>query len=149
MEVILLAKVKGLGQLGDTVNVKNGYGRNFLVPTGKAVSATTKNIALFEERRVELEKAAQDTQQTANTLKEQIEALDLSIACKAADEGKLFGSVNSKMIAEALNNAGVEINKNQVRLDSASIRETGSYSVTIHLQVDIDATLNITVVAED
>ncbi len=148
MEVILLEKVDNLGGLGDKVTVKPGYGRNFLIPTGKAVAATKENVAEFEARRAELEKQAAEQLAAAQTRKEQIEALVVSVARKAGDEGRLFGSVGTADIAEAVTAAGVELNKSEVRLPNGPFHNIGEYEVQIHLHSDVDATLKLQVVAE-
>jgi len=149
MEVILLQKIENLGGLGDKVNVKSGYGRNYLVPTGRAVSATKENLEAFEARRAELEKQAAETQATAEARKIKIEELSVSISRKAGDEGRLFGSVGTADIAEAATAAGVEVVKREVRLPDGPFHNTGEFEVVIHLCTDVDATLQLAVVAEE
>lgn len=149
MEVILLEKIENLGGLGDKVNVKPGYGRNFLIPSGKAVAATKSNLAAFEARRAELEKQAQEALSAAEARKARLEALTgISVARKAGDEGRLFGSVGTADIAEAVTAAGVELNKREVRLPEGPLHTTGEFEIQLHLHTDVDATLNLSVVGE-
>lgn len=149
MEVILLQKIENLGGLGDKVNVKPGYGRNFLIPSGKAVVATNANLAQFEARRAELEKQASETLAAAEARKAQIEALTgVSVARKAGEQGRLFGSVGTSDIAAAVTAAGVELNKREVRLPEGPLHTTGEFEIQIHLHTDVDATLNLAVVGE-
>jgi large subunit ribosomal protein L9 len=149
MEVILLEKVQNLGNLGDTVKVKPGYGRNFLIPGGKAVMATPDNKAKFEERRAELEKAASDALGQAQARAEKLAGLEtVSIARRAGEEGKLFGSVGSADIAEAITEAGVEVEKREVALPEGPIRQAGEYDVELQLHSDVSQTIKIAVVAE-
>ena len=148
MEVILLEKVANLGNLGDKVTIKSGYGRNYLVPTGKAVPATAKKIAEFEARRADLEKAAAERIKAAQTRAEQLNSLEVSIAHKAGDEGKLFGSIGTQNIAEALTSAGAKVEKHEVRLPQGVIRHLGQYKIDIDLHSDVVATVSVNVVAE-
>jgi len=148
MEVILLKKVDNLGKLGDRVKVRPGYGRNFLLPTGAAVAATKGNIEAFEARRAELEKDAADALSAAQARKEKIEGMTVTIARKAGDEGRLFGSVGAADIAEAATAAGVEIAKREVRLGDGPIHNLGEVEVKLHLHADVDAVLKVTIVAE-
>jgi len=148
MEVILLQKVEHLGNLGDKVRVKGGYGRNFLVPSGRAVAATAQNIKAFEERRAELEKKAAGDLGEAQDRKEKIEGLTVSIARKAGEQGRLFGSVGAADIAEAATAAGVSLEKREVRLPDGPFHAVGEYEVRLHLHTDVSATLRLTVVAE-
>lgn len=149
MEVILLEKIDNLGGLGDKVNVKPGYGRNFLIPSGKAVAATKDNIAAFEARRAELEKQAGEALSAAEARKLQIEALSgVSVTRKAGDEGRLFGSVGTADIAEAVTAAGVELSKREVRLPEGPLHTTGEFEIQLHLHTDVDATLKLSVVGE-
>ena len=143
-----LETVAKLGDLGDRVSVKSGYGRNFLIPQKKAVPATAENVRLFEERRAELEKAANEKLAEAKTRAEQIEAISVSIAAQAGDEGKLFGSVTVRDIAEAAEAQNVTIEKSEVRLPEGPLRELGEFEVTIHLHPEVDANLKVSVVAE-
>lgn len=148
MNVILLEKVQNLGDLGEQVNVKAGYGRNFLIPQGKAVSATKDNVAKFEERRAELEKAAAEKLATAEARKISIEALEITIAQQAGDEGKLFGSIGTHDIADAITAAGAEVSKSEVRLPEGVLRHTGDYDVNVDLHSDVVATVKLSVIPE-
>ncbi|AIS18432.1 MULTISPECIES: 50S ribosomal protein L9 [Pseudomonas] len=147
MELILLEKVANLGNLGDKVNVKAGYGRNFLLPFGKATAATAANLAAFEERRAELEKAAADKKASAETRAAQLAELEVTITATAGDEGKLFGSIGTHDIADALTASGVEVAKAEVRLPNGTIRNVGEYDVAVHLHSDVEATVRVVVVA--
>jgi large subunit ribosomal protein L9 len=148
MNVILLERVQNLGDLGDQVSVKAGYGRNFLIPQGKAVSASKENVARFEERRAELEKAAAEKLAAAEARKTAIEALEITIAQQAGDEGKLFGSVGTHDIAEAITAAGAEVTRAEVRLPEGALRQVGDYEIEIDLHSDVTATVKLSVVAE-
>lgn len=145
MEVILLEKVENLGNLGDKVNVRPGYGRNFLVPHGKAKPATAENIKVFEERRAELEKAAADALAAAESRRDKIAEATLTITAKTGDEGKLFGSVGPADIAEAAEQAGLELAKHEVRMPEGPIRVVGEYDVHVHLYTDVDTTVRVVV----
>ncbi|WP_261843851.1 50S ribosomal protein L9 [Aliamphritea ceti] len=148
MEVILLEKVGKLGGLGDKVNVKAGFGRNYLMPFGKAVPATAVNLETFETRRAELEKAASDKLVAAQARAEELNEVELSVVAKAGDEGKLFGSIGTNDIADAISSAGIEVAKSEVRLPEGAIRATGEYSVAIQLHPEVTATVGIVVVGE-
>ena len=149
MEVILLENVGSLGSLGDKVAVKAGYGRNFLIPQGKAVPATEENVAVFEARRAELEAAAAATLEAAQKRASAIEALErIEIAATAGDEGKLFGSVGTRDIADSMTQAGVEVDKSEVRLPEGVIRETGEYQVMLQVHGEVTATITVVVVPE-
>ncbi|PSF10558.1 50S ribosomal protein L9 [Marinobacter fuscus] len=148
MEVILLEKVANLGTLGDKVKVKSGYGRNFLLPYGKAVPATEANVKAFEERRAELEKAAAEKLATAQSRAEALEGASITIASKAGEEGKLFGSIGVRDIADAVSAAGTEVEKSEVRLPEGPIRVTGEYDVELQLHTDVEVTIKLAVVAE-
>ena len=150
MEVILLENIGNLGGLGDRVDVKSGFGRNFLIPQGKAVSATRDNIAQFEVRRAELEAAAAESVTTAEVRAAAINALEaITIEANSGEEGKLFGSIGTRDIAEAVSAAGCAIDKAEVRLPEGALRELGEYEVTIHIHGKVDATVNLSVIAED
>ncbi|MBN2885284.1 MAG: 50S ribosomal protein L9 [Chromatiaceae bacterium] len=149
MEVILLKNVTGLGALGDKVKVRAGYGRNYLVPGGFAVAATAENLEAFEARRAELERLAAEALAAAEARKEQLDGLRLSIARKAGDEGRLFGSVGTADIAAAVAEAGIELDKSEVRLSEGPLRAVGEYEVMLHLHADVDASITIDVVPED
>lgn len=148
MEVILLEKVSNLGNLGDKVSIKAGYGRNYLVPQGKAVPATAKKIAEFEARRADLEKLAAEKLAVANKRAASLSKLEIVIAHKAGEEGKLFGSVGTHAIAEAISAAGVMVEKHEVRLPNGVIRHIGQYDVDINLLTDVVVTLPIKVIVE-
>jgi large subunit ribosomal protein L9 len=148
MNVILLEKIANLGDLGDSVKVKAGYGRNFLIPQGKAVPATTENVEKFEARRAELEQAAAEKLSTAEARKDAISKLTISIAQKAGDEGKLFGSVGTTDIAQAITDAGVAVEKREIRLPTGPIRQVGDYMIEIELHSDVIAEINVNVVPE-
>ena len=148
MEVILLEKIANLGNLGDKVIIKSGYGRNYLVPQGKAVPATATKIAEFEARRAELEKAAAEKLSAAQKLGNELNKLQIVITQKAGDEGRLFGSVGTHNIAEAITVAGIAIEKHQIRLPNGAIRHIGEYPIDINLHSDVIVTLAIKVAAE-
>lgn len=148
MEVILLEKTANLGNLGDKVTIKAGYGRNYLIPQGKAVAATPKKIREFEERRAELEKQAADKLAAATARGEAISKLNVVITHKTGDEGRLFGSVGTQAIAEAITAAGAKVEKAEVRLPNGVIRNIGEYDVAINLHTDVVITLPIKVAAE-
>ena len=149
MEVILLEKNRNLGELGDKVKVRPGYGRNFLIPQGKAVPATEANVKHFEERRAELEKAAAEKLGAAEARVAKLEELgNVTIPAKAGDEGKLFGSVGTRDIAEAITAAGVEIAKAEVLMPTGAIRNTGDYEIDLQVHSDLTAKINISIVPE-
>lgn len=148
MNVILLEKVQNLGKLGDRVKVKNGYARNYLLPQGKAVLATSQNIAIFDQRRAELEKAEAEVLAKAQARRDAINGKSLTITAKAGDEGKLFGSIGTADIVEAAKISAMELHRNELRLPSGPFRHIGSYEVEIHLHPDVDARISVNVVAE-
>jgi large subunit ribosomal protein L9 len=148
MELILLQKVTNLGGLGDKVKVKPGYGRNFLVPQGKAVPATPANIDAFEQRRAEYEAKAKAFLDGAEGRKARLEGQSVTIAANASTEGKLFGSVGPRDIAEAFTAAGYELNKSEVVMGEGPIRKTGEFDVLIHLHADVELTVKVNVVPE-
>ena len=148
MEVILLEKIQRLGDLGEKVKVKPGYGRNYLIPTGKAVSATTDNVAKFEARREELERAQADALGKANIRAEDLKDIVITVAKKAGAEGKLFGSVGTVDIANAVTAAGVEIGKHEVILAEGPLRMIGEHEVSLHLHADVDLAVKVIVEAE-
>jgi large subunit ribosomal protein L9 len=149
MEVILLDKIAKLGGLGDKVTVKSGYARNYLLPQGKAVFASKANIEHFEARRADLEKQLAEALATAEAKAAKItELAEVTIASTAGDEGKLFGSIGTKDIADAITEAGVEVTKAQVRMPLGTIRETGEYDIVIHLHTDVDVNVKVVVIAE-
>ena len=146
MEVILLERIAGLGGLGDRVDVKPGYARNYLVPQGKALSATERNVARFGERRAELERQADDEVVRAQRRSDDLAALELVITRRAGGEGRLFGSVGIIDIAEATMEAGVEVRRNEVRMPDGPIRQTGRYEVSIRVHPDVEAAVRVAVV---
>jgi large subunit ribosomal protein L9 len=149
VEVILLEKIRNLGALGDTVKVKAGYGRNFLIPHGKAVSATAVNKAKFEARRADLEKVAAEGIKAAETRKEALVALGvITITVKAGEEGKLFGSIGTRDLATAITKAGVEVCKSEIHLPSGVLRQTGEYNIEIEFHSDVIALVKFNLVAE-
>jgi len=149
MEVILFEKIDRLGGIGDLVNVKSGFARNFLLPQGKAKVATDANKAEIEERRAEFEKLATDTLSAAEKLRDQIEAMSVEITAKSGTEGKLFGSIGNADIASALTEAGAAIEKRVVRLPDGPIRQAGEYEIVLHLHTDVDATAKVTIIGEE
>ncbi len=148
MEIILLEKVQNLGDLGEKVNVKSGFGRNFLIPSGKAIPATEANTAEFEARRAELEKVASEKLVAAQIRADKLAECSITITRKASDEGKLFGSVSNIDVADAITEAGVEVTKADVRMPDGAIRAIGEFEIALHFHTDVDAKLTITVVAE-
>lgn len=149
MQIILLDKVANLGELGDQVSVKAGYARNLLIPSGKAVPATKENIELFEARRAELETKLAGVLAAAVARAEQIVALgSVSITAKAGDEGKLFGSIGTRDIAEAVSSRGVAVSKSEVRLSNGVLRTLGEHEVNFQLHSEVFAKVIVSVVAE-
>ncbi|MEQ6888663.1 50S ribosomal protein L9 [Halomonas sp. CS7] len=148
MDVILLDKIGKLGGLGDQVTVKPGYGRNYLVPYGLAVPATKDNIEAFQAQRAELEAEAAERKAVAEARAEQLNDIELSLVSKAGDEGKLFGSIGPRDLAEAISSAGLEVAKSEVRMPQGPIRQTGEYDIDLHLHAEVDATVRVVVVAE-
>jgi large subunit ribosomal protein L9 len=148
MEVILLEKIGKLGSLGDKVNVKAGFGRNYLIPQGKAVSATAANVARFEERRAELEAAAAEALATATARAEALEGKEVTITATAGDEGKLFGSIGARDIADAITATGAEVEKSEVRLPNGVLRNIGEYEIVVQLHAEVSATVNLKIAAE-
>ena len=148
MDVILLQRIKNLGALGDKVSVKSGYGRNFLIPQGKAVSATEANTASFEARRAELERQEAEVLASAQQRAEQLGEVNVVITAKSGDEGKLFGSVGTRDIAEALTAAGLDVDKTEVRLPNGALRNVGEYNIAVQLHHDVMAEVLVTIVAE-
>ena len=149
MEVILLQKVDNLGNLGDKVKVRAGYGRNFLIPQGKAKPATAKNIEEFEKRRAELEKLAYEHLASAQERKASLDGKSVTINAKAGQEGKLFGSVGTVDIADALTSAGLKVERKEVRMPQGPIRAAGEHKVEIHLHTDVNVEITVNVVAEE
>ncbi|MEX0584667.1 MAG: 50S ribosomal protein L9 [Natronospirillum sp.] len=149
MDVILLDKVGKIGELGDKVSVKAGYGRNYLIPQGKAVPATKANLETFDARRAELQKASADKLTAAQGRAQQLAELELTIAVKAGDEGKLFGSIGTRDLADVISSAGVEVNKSEVKLPQGPLRQTGEYEISLQLHPEVLAAVTVIVVPEE
>jgi large subunit ribosomal protein L9 len=149
MEVILLDKVANLGSLGDRVKVRSGYARNYLLPQGKATLATAANVAKFEARRAELEKVVRENLAGAEARKAAFEGFKLSITAKAGNEGKLFGSIGTSDIADAVTAAGLKLERSEVRLPNGPLRSVGEHIVMVHLHSDVNLDLSVTIVGEE
>ena len=149
MEVILLEKVAKLGGLGDKVNVKSGYGRNFLIPQKKAVPATAANLESFESRRADLEKQAAEKLANAEKRAEQLKELELTLAVKAGEEGKLFGSIGTRDLADLISSTGIEASKAEIRLPNGPLRTTGTFEITLQVHADVTTALTVHVVPEE
>ena len=150
MEVILLENIENLGSVGDKVNVKSGFARNFLVPQGKAKMATEANLAEFEARRAELVKAAANAQQAAEIRKQEIEALAvIEITARVGSEGKLFGSVGVADVSDAIATLGVTVEKSEIRMPEGALRLTGEHVIDIHLYTDVDTQVTVNIVGEE
>jgi large subunit ribosomal protein L9 len=149
MDVILLQKVANLGTIGDRVKVKSGYGRNYLLPSGRATLATAANVARFELRRAELEKLAGEELGSAEQRAESLREFRVTITAKAGSEGKLFGSVGTSDIAEACTAAGQKVNRSEVRLPTGPIRQVGEHQVTLHLHTDVEVAIIVIIAAEE
>jgi large subunit ribosomal protein L9 len=148
MELILLQKVVNLGNLGDKVNVKPGYGRNFLVPQGKAVPATEANLAAFEARRAEYEAKAKDALEGAEGRKARLEGTSVTVYANASTEGKLYGSVGPREIADALTKAGTPVEKSEVVLGEGAFRHVGEYEALLHLHADVEIPVKVVIEPE-
>lgn len=149
MEVILLQKVANLGNIGDRITVKSGYGRNYLLPQGKATLVTAENVARFEAQRAALEKRAHDELQDAQRRAAELEGTKLTITAKAGTEGKLFGSVGTADISEAATTAGHRLTRSEVRLPNGPLRTVGEHIVQLHLHTDVNVQLTVMVAAEE
>lgn len=149
MEVILLEKVENLGNIGDLVKVQAGYGRNFLLPKGKATMATADNQAAFEVRRAELERREADELALARERAAQLESLKLTLTANAGQEGKLFGSISTIDISEACSAADVPVQRSEVRLPDGPVRTTGEHEIEIHLHTDVNVKITITVIGNE
>ena len=149
MEVILLQKVANLGNIGDRVKVRSGFGRNFLLPQGKATLATPDNIARFEARRAELERVAREHLSSAEERSAAMKDFKLTLHAKAGTEGKLFGSIGTSDIAEELTRAGFQVERSEVRLPHGPLRMVGEHTVNLHLHADVDVPVQVTIVAEE
>ena len=145
MELILIQKVTNLGDLGDKVNVKPGYGRNYLIPAGKAMRATPANIAEFEARREELEKAALQKLSTAEERVKALEGFEIVVSANASEEGKLYGSIGPREIADAVTERGIALEQAEVIRGEGPIRYTGEHQVLIHLHADVETEIKVTV----
>jgi large subunit ribosomal protein L9 len=149
MQIILLEKVVNLGELGDVVNVKDGYGRNFLIPYGKAKRATTVNLAEFEAKRVELEKQQAALEKVAKKRVKEFEGFGIEISQKVGVDGKLFGSVTNIDIADAINAAGHKVVKSEIRMPNGPLKLIGEHELTIDLHHEMTAIIKVTVVGEE
>ena len=150
MEVILLENIENLGSVGDKVSVKAGFARNYLVPQGKAKMATAENLAEFEARRAELEKAAADAKATAESRKQAIEAMGvIEISARVGSEGKLFGSIGVADICDAIESIGGDVQKSEVRMPEGALRVTGEHVIDIHLYTDIDTQVTVNIIGEE
>ncbi len=146
MQVILLDKIGKLGDLGDTVNVKAGYGRNFLLPTGKAMLATKENLAIIEEQKAELVKNMEESRSKAVKRGELLSELALSISAKVGEEGKLFGSVGTQDICEAIKQQSIEVEKKEILLANGPLRTVGAHKISIRLHPDVTIELEVSIV---
>lgn len=150
MEVILMENIENLGSVGDKVNVKAGFARNYLVPHGKAKMATAENLAEFEARRAELEQAAAEAKAVAETRKQAIEALgEIEITARVGSEGKLFGSVGVGDVCDAIETLGGDVQKSEIRMPEGALRVTGEHVVDIHLYTDIDTQVTVNIIGEE
>ena len=149
MQVILLQRVVNLGKLGETVDVKAGYGRNYLIPQGKALPATEANLAKFEARRAELEALEAEELLAANARAEALADVNVIMRAKSGDEGKLFGSIGARDIADALTKSGLEVARSEVKMPEGAFRQIGEYKVTIQLHHDISTDILVTILSED
>jgi large subunit ribosomal protein L9 len=148
MDIILLEKIRNLGNLGDQVAVKGGYARNFLIPSGKAVVANEANKAEFESRRAELEATQKDLQGKAESRRAQLENIKLEIKSRASEEGKLFGSVGINEIADAIKEKGVEVSRSEVQMPDGPMKELGEFKVLIVLHSEVSVTIEVNVIPE-
>ncbi len=148
MQLILLQKVVNLGSLGDKVDVKPGYGRNYLVPQGKAVPATAANLATFEAKRAEYEAKAQAMTDGAESRRSKLDGVSVTIKANASTEGKLYGSVTARDIAEALTAAGHKVNKSEVIMGEGALRHIGEFDVLVHLHAEVEVTVKVVIEPE-
>lgn len=149
MELILLENVQNLGRLGEKVNVKPGFGRNYLVPQGKAVPVTKENMEMFEQRRAELEARAAERSNAAEARRDAVDGQSVTVTAKASGEGKLYGSVGPREIAEALVAAGFPVDKNEVILGEGAFRQVGEFDVDLHFYAEVDATIKLVIEGEE
>ena len=145
MDLILLENVQNLGKLGERVTVKSGFGRNFLVPQGKAVPATEKNIEAFEHRRGELEARAAERNSAAEARRDTIDGQTVTITAKSSSEGKLYGSVGPREVSEALTEAGFAVEKSEINMGEGALRHVGEYDIEVHLYTDVNATVKLVI----
>lgn len=148
MQVILREKIRRLGNLGDNVNVKPGFARNYLVPQGKAMIANKENLAKFEAERAELEKKAAEVLNAAKARADKVQGLNLTIYASAGAGGKLFGSIGTRDISDAINAKGVKVERHEIRLPQGVIRQVGEYEIGVHLHSDLDLTIKVSVLPE-
>ena len=150
MEVILMENVENLGHVGDKVNVKSGFARNYLVPHGKAKMATAANLAEFEASRAELEKAAAEALQAAQARKQEIDALAaIEVVARVGSEGKLFGSIGVADVSDAIATLGVTVEKSELRMPEGALRNVGEHIIDIHLYTDVDAQVTVNIIGEE
>lgn len=149
MQVILLQRIVNLGKLGDTVDVKPGYGRNYLIPQGKALPATAANIEKFEARRAELEAIEAEELASAQKRADSLRDVNVIMRAKTGEEGKLFGSIGTRDIADALTKSGLEVDRSEINLPEGTLRQVGEYNVTIQLHHDVTAQILVTILSED
>ncbi|AWT49383.1 50S ribosomal protein L9 [Psychrobacter sp. YP14] len=149
MQVILLQRIVNLGKLGETVDVKSGYGRNYLIPQGKALPATPANVEKFEARRAELEAIEAEELAAANKRAEALTDVNVIMRAKSGEDGKLFGSIGTRDIADALTKSGLEVDRAEVKLPEGTLRQVGEYNVDIQLHHDIFASILVTILSED
>lgn len=149
MQVILLQRIVNLGKLGDTVDVKPGYGRNYLIPQGKALPATAANIEKFEARRAELEAIEAEELASAQKRADSLRDVNVIMRAKTGEEGKLFGSIGTRDIADALTKSGLEVDRSEINLPEGTLRQVGEYHVTVQLHHDITAQILVTILSED
>jgi large subunit ribosomal protein L9 len=150
MEVILMENVENLGSVGDKVNVKSGFARNYLVPHGKAKMATAANLAEFEAIRAELEKAAVEARQAAEARKQEIEALGaIEITARVGSEGKLFGSIGVSDVSDSIASLGGNVEKSEIRMPEGALRTVGEHIVDIHLYTDVDTQVTVIIIGEE
>lgn len=149
MKIILMERIKNLGSLGEEVTVANGFARNYLIPQGKAARATKDNKAFFEAKREELEAAVADARQKAEHRADKLAELEVTIYARTSAEGKIYGSVDTKQIADAVTATGVEIQKSEVRLNEGVLRNLGEYHISIQLYADVIATIKLVIAPEE
>ena len=149
MQVILLERVQNLGELGESVKVKPGYARNYLIPQGRAMIATAENLAEFEAKRVELERQEAQALAAVQARAEALKGTEVTLARKTGEEGKLFGSVGPQDVADALTEAGTPVARHEVRLLNDTLRQVGDYEVGVHLHADVEASITVHIVAEE